>query len=200
MWNSMRLNVAIVCLAVMFGGGNGLAAQPDRQAISPARQINHPPNRLQRRPPRETVVSTRSLDGTGNNVAQSEMGAAHTPLLRLTRVGYVDGMAALAGPNRPSARTISNAVNAQAQSIPNPLGASDFLWQWGQFLDHDLDLTDGTDPAEFANIAVPSGDIWFDPEGTGEVVIPFNRSLYDPTTGTARNNPREQINEITAWD
>ena len=27
----------------------------------------------------------------------------------------------------------------------------------------------------------------------------FNRSLYDPDTGTGLDNPRQQINEISAW-
>ena len=28
----------------------------------------------------------------------------------------------------------------QGESIPNVLGATDFLWQWGQFLDHTIGL------------------------------------------------------------
>ena len=165
--------------------------------VSPARRLDR------RDGPRSTPApiefDTRSIDGRFNNLADPEMGAAHTPLLRRLAPDYADGISALAGAARPSPRAISNAVHAQTDDRPNPLGASDFLWQWGQFLDHDLDLTEGTDPAEPAPIPVPSGDPFFDPTGSGVATIPFNRSIWDETTGTDASNPRAQINEITGW-
>jgi peroxidase len=171
----------------------------EQNAISPILRINHPPNRASKRERKGSELFIRSIDGSGNNLDDPQMGAAFTPLLRLMAPEYADGVSELAGPNRPSPRVISNVVNAQDVSIPDPLGSSDYLWQWGQFLDHDIDLTDGTDPPEPADIACPSGDPFFDPEGAGSGVIPFNRSLYDHSTGIDIDNPRQQINEITAW-
>ena len=128
------------------------------------------------------------------------MGATEAQLFRRFVPDYVDGASAMAGAARPNAREISNAVSAQPIDVAtNSLGASDFLWQWGQFLDHDIDLTDGVDPPEPANILVPSGDSFFDPDGSGIAQILFNRSIYDPETGTAPGNPRQQLNEITSW-
>ena len=127
------------------------------------------------------------------------MGSAFVQLSRMLLPQYSDGISALAGEDRPSPREISNVVLSQEFPVVNELGATDYLWQWGQFLDHDIDLTDGTDPAENVNIAVPTGDIFFDPESTGTAVIEFNRSIYDPNSGTDANNPRQQLNEITAW-
>lgn len=141
----------------------------------------------------------RSIDGRGNHADDPERNAAGTPLLRTVEAAYADGIAVLAGEGRRSPREISNLVNAQSALVPNPLGTSDFLWQWGQFLDHDIDLTEGTDPPEAAPIAVPTGDAWFDPAATGSATIPFNRSLYDAGTGTDPANPRQQLNEITGW-
>jgi peroxidase len=158
--------------------------------------------RAQRRgTPVDSRSETRSIDGSGNNLTDPAIGAAGTQLVRIAPAAYADGFSAMAGPERLSAREISNLVNAQVGSIPNPLGASDYLWQWGQFIDHDLDRTDGTyDPPEAANIAVPLGDPFFDPPpGTGTVEIPCNRSLYDPATGSPALGPRQQMNQITAW-
>lgn len=150
---------------------------------------------------RRTVASreVRSYDGTGNNIDQPEWGATFAHLRRLAAADYADGVEDLSGVGRPGARAVSNAIAAQpeGQSLPNGYGGSDFVWQWGQFIDHDLDLTDGAE--EPADIPVPEGDLYFDPAGTGVAVIPFNRALYDPLTGTDPANPREQENEITAW-
>jgi len=178
----------------------------DGNSVSPARRIDQPPDRVERgrseqdrqgRNGRDSDV--RSIDGVGNNEENNQMGAAFSQLVRMMSASYSDGVSALAGADRPSARAVSNAVNAQDDLVPNPDGASDFLWQWGQFVDHDIDLTDGADPPEPANIAVPAGDLFFDPDDTGTQVIPFNRSVYDSSSGTSADNPRQQVNEITAW-
>ncbi|MGB5811844.1 MAG: peroxidase family protein [Polyangiales bacterium] len=139
----------------------------------------------------------RTIDGTGNNPNTPELGAAHTNLVRLMPQAYGDSMSTLAGQSLPSPREISNALCADLRDDTNTRGASDFLWQWGQFLDHDIDLTESHDPVEPMPIAVPTGDPAFDPASTGEATIDFSRSLYDPSTGTSRDAPREQINEIT---
>ncbi len=139
----------------------------------------------------------RRIDGRGNNQGQPAMGSAGTRLRRWVAADYADGVSEPAGGLRRSAREVSNRVADQDRDLPNPLGASDFLWQWGQFLDHDIDLTDGADPAEPLAIVVPASDPWFDPSGGGQVEIAFNRSLYDPASGI--DSPRQQTNEITGW-
>jgi len=138
----------------------------------------------------------RPIDGFGNNLGHPEWGTPGTRLLRgASGAHYADGMSSPAGPGRPSPRAVSNAVFAQEESLPNARGLSDFMWAWGQFLDHDLGLTEGVN--EPLPIPVPMGDPFFDPFGTGTQTIPFRRSLFDTAMGTA--TPREQINEITAY-
>jgi peroxidase len=179
------------------GGPGNRPGNPADNLISPARRIQRDV-----RPPREPNPGDdrfRTLDGSGNNRSVPEMGAAHSPLIRLVEHDYGDGISTLAGAHRVSARTISNAVSAQPEDLPNEHQASDYVWQWGQFIDHDIDLTDGVDPAEPAYISIPTGDPFFDPAGSGEQSMAFNRSLYDTDSGTATDNPRQQINEITAW-
>ncbi len=138
-----------------------------------------------------------SIDGTGNNENSPTLGTTGTQLLRITTSEYADGLSAPAGEERPSARAVSNAVAAQDESVASERLYTDLLWLWGQFLDHDIDLTEGAEPAEPFPIEVPSGDPFFDPMGMGTQTIDLNRSVYDETTGN--NEAREQINLITSF-
>ncbi len=181
---------------------NPLLEQADQNSptpgVSPSRRINRQP-RIINDPPVSSGNGFRNFDGSGNNQVDPGMGRVHMPLLRLITPKYGDGIQTLAGQNRPSARLISNTVVAQTELISNAAGASDFLWQWGQFVDHDIDLTDGIDPPESANISVPAGDPYFDPDSSGSASIGLNRSNYDLASGTDPTNPRQQINEISSW-
>jgi hypothetical protein len=142
-----------------------------------------------------------SIDGTGNNPFHPDWGSVGQDLLRTAPSQYADGLSALAGANRPSARAISDLIVTDSTDggLPNNRFMSDWVYAWGQFIDHDLDLTsDGTgSQLQPANIAVPTGDPSFDPGSLGNQLIYFNRSEYDPNTGTTR--PRQQPNDITAF-
>ena len=145
----------------------------------------------------------RSIDGSGNNMDNSTWGQTDTQLFRMFDPAYQDGMSEPRGGGidspltLPSTRDISNKVAAQSQSIKNSKNLSDWFWQWGQFIDHDMDLTEIHDPEEPFNILVPADDFLFDPDGTGMETIDLNRSTYDPTIGIS--NPRQQTNQITAY-
>ncbi len=155
----------------------------------------------------------RTLDGTGNNLTNLDQGAAETNLIRFGYPAvYPDGHGdVLETVDQPNARDVSNLINDQDESIVNDRHLTDWIVQWGQFLTHDLDLTgngsafnelsDGT-TGEFS-IAVDDPQ---DPIGPN--AIPFNRSAFDPATGTPdlvdsdfgpRANWREQINSVTSY-
>ena len=136
--------------------------------------------------PAAVWAEDRTIDGSGNNAANPTWGSVDVQLLRQATPAYGDASSAPAGIGRPSARAISNGVAAQTTSILNDRKLSDFVWQWGQFVDHDIDLTEGADPAEPFNISVPLGDPNFDPFSTGTEIIPLNRSLHATSTGTSR--------------
>ena len=136
----------------------------------------------------EVVVGgVRPIDGRGTNPDNPEFGATGSALLRLAEAGFADGIGEMVT-DRPDARVVSNIVVDQEGSEPNAAGASDFMWVWGQFLDHDLDLTrqGNTEPA---NIRVPTGDPDFDPDGTGTVELPFFRGTVLAGTGTDDRQP-----------
>ncbi len=195
--------LVLFALTLSFSPAYAQVIETEERSVSPQLKINHTSERgmrrMGKRDGRGFKFKTRSMDGSGNNKKNPEMGAAFTELSRLLPADYADGVSALSGQSRPSARAVSNAVSAQTGSVPNSLNTSDYLWQWGQFVDHDIDLTEGVDPPEPADIAVPAGDMYFDPDATGTQVIEFNRSIYIADTGTSADNPRQQMNEITAW-
>ena len=143
-------------------------------------------------------IDFRSIDGSGNNIANPNYGATNIDLLRSTTPVYDDGLSTPRGgdpSSLPSARAISNAVANQTTNTPNAADASDWLWQWGQFLDHDIVLTGAASPAEPFNVHVPTGDPMFDPGHTGTQEIELNRTAYT----TDSSGVRQQTNLITAY-
>ena len=145
------------------------------------------------------IAENRTIDGSYNNLANPQWGSTGTALKRISGAAYSDEISTPAGPNRPSPRVISNIILNQKQSIPNSFGCSDYLWAWGQFIDHDIDLTVAASPVEPFDIVIPPGDPVFDPNEQGAVYMSFNRSAYDPCSGTGSGNPRQQTNTITTW-
>ena len=167
------------------------------QHSSPVRRIKRNHNKYKNKRKYDKRSRYRSIDGSNNNLLNPHMNEVDTALIRIANADYGDDISALAGANRPSPREISNTVLAQKKSVYNYKLASDMLWQWGQFLDHDIDLSEGIEPPEPAPIPIPAGDEFFDPNNTGSITMAFNRSIYDLSTGI--NSPRQQLNELTGW-
>jgi peroxidase len=146
-----------------------------------------------------------SVTGAGNNLdlAKANWGAAGQDLLRsILPPAYSDGVSALADKNAagqtlPSARLISNTVGQQTDDVLNNRDLSAFVYAWGQFIDHDLDLT--PDGGTSVPIKVPTGDPQFDLNSAGGQTLPFTRSMTDPTTGTSTSNPLNQVTVITSF-
>src|SRR5262245_4099891 len=157
-------------------------------------------------------VEWRTINGTNNNLDHPTQGAAET---RQIRFGYgaqfPDGYgdAIITVPQRANPRTISNVIHDQDASVPNDRHLTDWAFQWGQWITHDLDLT-RNGPQYNALYTGGVGDFRIpieDPnDPLGPNPIPFNRSEYDPATGTPdpvpgtppRLNRREVINAITS--
>jgi hypothetical protein len=183
------------------------------QWFSHRRKSSSSPKKLDRRtrPAFDTLerrdvpsASIESIDGTGNNVQNPMWGSDNIDLLRTAPAAYADGVSSPGGANRPSARQISNTLDAQGDvDINSTTFLSAMAYEWGQFIDHDIDLTNDASPAQPFNIAVPTGDPSFDPGNSGNQVIPLNRSQSDPNTGLVTANgkkvPLQQVNSITAW-
>lgn len=134
----------------------------------------------------------RSVDGSGNHPLN--LGIAGTTILRKTPNDYGDGIGSPAGATRKSAREISNLVNAQAEVFPNSDSISSYVWQWGQFTDHDMTIIRNANPKEAFDIPVPLGDPQFDPQGRGNKILVFQRSSWTFVDGI-----RQQIDANTSF-
>lgn len=138
----------------------------------------------------------RSLDGSGNNKKHSDYGKSNQCVLRVVKQEYEDGHGKPTGYKRPSARIVSNQVLHQDEPVFNSKHASNIFWLWGQFIDHDITLTEPHD--EQFNIPVPKGDQYFDPYCEGEKYINLNRTEYVHGTGV-KGKPRKYINKLTPF-
>jgi hypothetical protein len=112
----------------------------------------------------------------------------------------LDGVSALSLPGDPGARVISDTLNNQADpnnpsqdvNTVDANNLSDFGYAWGQFIDHDMDLTP-TSSGEFLSILADPND----PSRMGNQT--FERSSFDPSTGTSTSNPRQQVNAVSSF-
>ncbi|TDH59380.1 peroxiredoxin [Dankookia rubra] len=128
----------------------------------------------------------RSLDGSGNNLAEPSTNAIDTAFIRLADPVFADADRGLvAGPNP---RVISNVVVGEGDAdIPNPQGLSGMMYAWGQFIDHDINLTADSRTAEPIFITIPQDD----PTFPGGGFIPMNRAAADEYG--------QPINALSGW-
>ena len=145
-------------------------------------------------PPRDQFPNHfRTIDGTQNNIQNPLWGAADTEYIRISNPEYGPDNSP-SGDDRPNPRMISNLVLDQTTVKYNSNQASDYLWQWGQFLDHDLDHGPLTE-SEVIQIDVPTCDTFFDPSCNSQATMSIHRTTYhDGADGV-----RQQINEITSY-
>ncbi len=154
----------------------------------------HRSMRNEKRHPIE-IIRFRSIDGMNNNPIINNFGATRVNLRRRVPTAYLNHNEP-SGQNRPNPRKISNLLCNQTAPVLSAARLSSMVWQWGQFLDHDIVLTETAVPAESLPITVPKGDALFDPFQLGTAEIPFFRTEY---RRGLPNRPRQQINAITSW-
>lgn len=169
------------------------AQKPRKAGVATLSDINHYPR---------TSTATkqlsfyqpkyRTIDGTRNNLWYPNWGATDIILKRElpSAYGFPDPLNSLAGNTRKSPREISNIVCKQASTGTKTKNMSSFVFTWGQFIDHDITLTE-EGHTEDAPIFLPPN------ENSFAVPIRFMRSKAKPGTGIS--SPREQINLITSW-
>ncbi|MCF8239119.1 MAG: T9SS type A sorting domain-containing protein [Saprospiraceae bacterium] len=143
--------------------------------------------------------NVRTYSGWGNNIDHPEWGAVHTPMLTRTTVAFGNGFSSPAGASRANPRLISNYLMDQKSDLFSDGKLSDYVWAFGQFVDHDITLV-FTNSTEFFPISINFPDPVFNPGGAfPSAMIPMTRSATIPGTGTEAGNPRKYANQITAF-
>src|SRR4051794_27963942 len=163
----------------------GIVARDDDAALTPPHlltRIRRPPDPGGCATPCGHAVKGRtdmefySVNGSGNNSDKPGLNAAGSDFTRLGEAHFADGISSLV--DGPNPRSISNIVVGQGDpTIPNPDGLSGMLYAWGQFIDHDLDLS-RNDGVTHIDVAIPSGDAFF----AAGSFLPMTRAVIDPAT------------------
>ncbi len=138
-------------------------------------------------------LNWRTYSGVENNLKKPYLGSVDQPLLRKASSDYEDGVSTLAvrGTKNPNPRIVSNNICKQKTDIPNTMNLSDMVWVWGQFLDHEIDITHTG--SEYANITTPTQD------EDSEEEYPERTIIFQRSEAVYGSSPREQPNSISAY-
>jgi peroxidase len=151
----------------------GIAPSP---SVAPANQSNGI----------QLLREFRPIGGTGNNLNNPGLNATPgSPELIIAPLNFSRGGQLIDGANpRTISNVISGGTGAQGQNgATTDPGASAWIYVFGQFVDHDLDLESNSPSGTAINITVPTGDPAF-PAGS---TIKMTRDLRDPRTNTIVN-------------
>uniref|UniRef100_A0A8C8BVH4 NAD(P)H oxidase (H2O2-forming) n=1 Tax=Oncorhynchus tshawytscha TaxID=74940 RepID=A0A8C8BVH4_ONCTS len=140
-------------------------------------------------------------DGWYNNLAYHSRGAVGSPLVRLLPSRYSDGvLQPLQEPQLPNPRKLSDVTARGHSGLPSAHNQTVLSVFFGYHVMFEiLDSRPPGCPPEFMYIPVPEGDPVFDPHRTGRVLLPFQRGPWDKYSSQSPNNPRTQVNLVTAW-
>ncbi len=139
------------------------------------------------------LADERSLDGTGNNLDDPDLGAAGGIYPRQAEAAYADGIGEPG--TGPDARELSNRIfNDSNQNVFSENGVTHWGFVWGQFIDHTIGLRETTDDEELT-IEFAADDPL--EEFTNDFgAITTDRSAA--ADGTGVDSVREQVNTISS--
>lgn len=141
-------------------------------------------------PQANAVLVARNFTGYGNNYQFPGRGSVDSLLARKIPAVTSGGALARQGPVFPSPRHVSNIACKATGLHPSLQGHTNMVWLWGQFVDHELDLTPTQSGGETADILTVV-DAAEDYPGR---VISFSRSIYSDVSGQ-----RQHPNIISAF-
>uniref|UniRef100_A0A8C1U5M5 NAD(P)H oxidase (H2O2-forming) n=1 Tax=Cyprinus carpio TaxID=7962 RepID=A0A8C1U5M5_CYPCA len=136
-----------------------------------------------------------------NNLADHDRGAAHAALVRLFPAQYTDGVyLPRQEPHLPNPRQISNIAMSGQSGLMSYRNRSVLSVAFGYHVWSEISETRRPGcPPEFMHINVQKEDPVFGSNSSQPVLLQFQRAEWDPSTGKSPNNPRTQVNHVTAW-
>jgi len=141
----------------------------------------------------------RTISGTGNNIDNpllgSDIGAHGSPLIRYSKANYADGFQEINDAHLPIPRDISNKLFNQSEDLLEPRELSDYVWLFGQFLDHDISLVENGSQDPTVLLEIPDNDVHFDQNSA----VFLSRNKFISGTGENPANPRQYANEVTSY-
>uniref|UniRef100_A0A8C2L3L5 NAD(P)H oxidase (H2O2-forming) n=1 Tax=Cyprinus carpio TaxID=7962 RepID=A0A8C2L3L5_CYPCA len=140
-------------------------------------------------------------DGWYNNLADHDRGAADAALVRLFPAQYTDGVyLPRQEPHLPNPRQISNIAMSGQSGLMSYRNSSVQSVAFGYHVWSEISETRRPGcPPEFMHIKVQKEDPVFGSNSSQPVLLQFQRAEWDPSTGKSPNNPRTQVNHVTAW-
>uniref|UniRef100_A0A667WS04 NAD(P)H oxidase (H2O2-forming) n=1 Tax=Myripristis murdjan TaxID=586833 RepID=A0A667WS04_9TELE len=140
-------------------------------------------------------------DGWYNSLGYPKRGAVGSHLVRLVPAHYSDGVyQPVQEPQLPNPRRLSRLLTEGPPGLPSTRNQTVLSVFFGYHVAFEIfDSRPPGCPPEFMNIQIPKGDPIFDPWGTGNVLLPFQRGPWDKESSQSPNNPRIQVNLVTAW-
>ena len=139
-----------------------------------------------------SAQDNRPIDGFNNNLAQPSWGATGAEIVRTSEVNYSDGAQEINDANLPIPRLVSNALFGQQQDILEPSELSDYIWLFGQFLDHDISYVSSN--GNETKVMELTSD-----EAANDFTVFLTRNDFIAGTGTSPGNPRQYENKVTSF-
>uniref|UniRef100_A0A8C2FYF4 NAD(P)H oxidase (H2O2-forming) n=1 Tax=Cyprinus carpio TaxID=7962 RepID=A0A8C2FYF4_CYPCA len=122
-------------------------------------------------------------------------------LVRLFPAQYTDGVyLPRQEPHLPNPRQISNIATSGQSGLMSYRNRSVLSVAFGYHVWSEISESRRPGcPPEFMHIKVQKEDPVFGSNSSQPVLLQFQRAEWDPSTGNSPNNPRTQVNHVTAW-
>ena len=151
-----------------------------------------------------TPLDWRSLNGSGNNLANSDWGSIGEEMPNITSLNFSNNFSSMAHSEFTNPREISNILCNESEVNLDTNGVSSINSLWAEFLRNDILFTPHQNSLheggmEEAHISIPVDDEVMNPSGSETSEMRYIRTEFIEGTGIDENNPRKYPNQASVW-